>query len=212
MHHTQMESTEESTSLKPRGPNSPYTVSSNVRLIHLNREKRLESVRLNIIYCILWILLVAISASIPFYEWFMIDEPECWTARYAHIMVSVFVAMLTAFISAILCILNCITRISISIWRLNFCTVCFILLLLFSVANFLLAIYLFSMNTCYFAQITPADRLDGISNWFHMMSLKYDLKIVAILHLICCLLSFAIGIGFAIIKNNFKYVRHIDQD
>ena len=178
----------------------------------MNREKRRESVRLSPVYYVLWMLLVVTSSVIPFFEWFFVEEPDCWTARYVQVMLSVFCAMMTGCVSAVLCLINVMSRGSISYWRLNFCTLCFIVLVLFSVFNFLVGIYFFALPTCYFAQITPPDQLDHSSTLFEIITVKYDLKIAGILHLFCSLFSFVIGIGFAIIKNNFKYVRQVDFD
>ena len=201
---------EEVTSLKPRGPGSPYSTGPNS--FQMSREKRLERVRLGLCYYVLWTLLVLTASLIPFYQWFFIEEPYCWSFRYGHIMLSVFFSMLTALVSLLLCLLNCLSRGSISIWRLNFCTLCFIILVLLAIINFLTGVYFFSLSTCYFANVIPSGKLTDESNIFEIITLKYDLKIVAVFHLVCSLLSFTIGIGFAIIKNNFKYIRQIDFD
>lgn len=194
---------EESCSLKPNicDTQSPYT-----------REYRLKSVRLGTIYYFTWILMINMSIGIPFYQWYFIDGPECWSYRYMVIMSSILVSMLTTAISTLLFLFNCITRVTVSYWRLNFCTLCFIMLTILSIMNFLLAVFTFSLTTCYIAQIMPSERLLPEFNWLQTFTFKYDVKIVGLFHIIICLLSFFTAIGFAIIKNNFKYIRQIDLE
>lgn len=177
-----------------------------------SREKRLESVRLSTVYYITWVLLIVLALVAPFYEWLFIDGPECWSDRYPLIMISVLVAMLTTAVSTLLFIINCVNRVSISYWRLNFCSLCFLVLTIISIINFLLAIFYFSLQSCYFLQISPASRIESNSNWFTIFAFKYDIKVVGVLHILCCLFAFTTGIGFAIIKNNFKYIRQVDLE
>lgn len=146
-------------------------------------------------------------------------------------MFSVFVALSTGTISAVLAAVNAASRTnSISLFRLTFCTVVFLTLVLLAALNFLTGVYFFALPTCYFAQIIPPttaeedeamaamgdDTSQGLAavvgNFVEAVTLKYDLKIAALLHLLCTLLSFSVAIAFAIIKNNFKYVRQMDFD
>lgn len=230
-------SSEESTSLKPRSPGSPYGGGSSGsscldtrQRLQMSRQKRRDSIRLPTPYFVLWSLLIATAASIPLYEWLYVQSPHCWEARYGQIMFSVFVALTTGTISGVLAAVNAASRTnSISLFRLTFCTVVFLTLVVLSALNFLTGVYFFALPSCYFAQIIPpttteedeiaAMGVDGavgfvavVSTFVEAFTLKYDLKIAALLHLLCTLLAFAVAIAFAIIKNNFKYVRQMDFD
>lgn len=200
---------EESTSLAPRSGNSGSEKSPR-RMLHFNREKRIRLIRLEPIYYVSWILLIILSALIMPYLNYLMPEPECWQSRKTQITVSSIIGVLTAVLSLLLLIIQCMTRVKTTPHRRDFCRFSFFLFTLFSIVHFAISIYFFSMFSCYFDQSTPDEVISDENSWLTNLSNKYDLKIVAIVHLICSLLAFFTGIGYAIIKNNFKYVLRVD--
>lgn len=197
---------------------SPYLLQTDVR-------RRVDSVRLPCWCYATWTVHILFATLIPVYAWFIIDEPDCWSARHYEIMMSVFFSMLASIVGLLLFVSNCLVRSTISYWRLNFCTLAFIVLTIISISNFLTGVFLFSKTTCYFEQLIPLDRIVTIGQaerdlslshhtlaWLEKVAVKYDLKIVGVLHMFVCLGAFATSMGFAIVKNNFKYIQHVDFD
>lgn len=212
---------EESTSLKPR------TMAKGVDMYRLQTEPQLclEIVRLPPWTYVSWVGLLVFATFIPAYEWTFISDASCWSARFGHILVSIFFALLSFIIGLLLLVANSLIRVSISYMRLNFCTICFIVLTILATANFLTGVYLFSTTTCYFDHLLSAEKVEALPEstasttptnkvfeWLRLVTLKYDLKIVGMFHLLTCLAAFTTGMAFAIVKNNFKYVRQVDFD
>lgn len=187
-------SAEESTSLKPRSAGSPYGGGggsgsgsgscSPARLLAMSRERRRESIRLPVTYYVLWALLTATVAFVPFYEWLFVQSPHCWEARYVQLTASVFVALSSGAVSVVLATVNAMTRTAISLLRLTFVAVAFLGLVLVSAGNFLIGVYFLALPSCYFAQITPDidESVDSstVGGLFEVVTLKYDLKIAAL--------------------------------
>ena len=200
----------ESPSTHHSSSHKPYHQGSEFYSLPLNREERLATVRLHCCYQFLWTLLILFIGLVPVYNWLTVVVAECLAERENEIIASVFIALLTGFIAIVLAFLNYCTQKSISSYRVRFCAFCFVLFSIVSALNFLIGIYFFATRSCYFfleAAVNAYKKEDVV---IKKIILMYDLKLAGILHLICSVLAFSIGIGFAIIKNNFKYVRQID--
>nr|XP_027195813.1 uncharacterized protein LOC113790354 [Dermatophagoides pteronyssinus] len=179
-------------------------------LHYSNRERRIRLIRLGAIYYFTWILLIIFSLLIPPYIYLLFPEPECWYARKIQVNLSLILAITTSVISLLLFIVQCMTRIKITLFRRNFCRLTFFLFTMIAIINFIIAIYFFNMFSCYFDQHTPDEIIDDNNDWFTNITIRYDLKIIAIIHLLCSILAFFTGIGFAIIRHNFKYVLRVE--
>jgi len=55
----------------------------------------------------------------------------------------------------------------------------------------------------------PEDRLIG-ANLFSTLSIKYDIKLSGALHLSVAAFGFIVSMAFAVIKNNYSYVKQIN--
>ncbi|XP_075584662.1 uncharacterized protein LOC124493143 [Dermatophagoides farinae] len=182
-----------------------------------NRERRIRLIRLGAIYYLTWIILIILATSIWPYIYLLFPRPQCWNHRQIQVNLSLIVAIITSVISLLLLIIQCLcTRIKTTKFRRNFCRTSFFLFTLIAIINFIIAIYFFNMFSCYFDQHDGNDGDDDdmmailAGDWLTNTTIRYDLKIVAVIHLICSILSFFTGIGFAIIRHNFKYVLRID--
>lgn len=178
-----------------------------------NRERRIRLIRLGAIYYFTWIILIILSTLIPPYIYILFPEPECWNDRKIQVNSSLVLAITTSVISLLLFIIHCLTRIKTTLFRRNFCRTAFFLFTVLAIINFIIAIYFFNMFSCYFDQNTPDEIIvdDNNNNWFTNITIRYDLKIIAVIHLLCSILAFFTGIGFAIIRHNFKYFLRIDM-
>jgi hypothetical protein len=68
---------------------------------------------------------------------------------------------------------------------------------------------MFMQKSCYLTLKVPEDRLIG-ANLFSTLSIKYDIKLSGALHLSVAVFGFFVSMAFAIIKNNYKYVKQIN--
>jgi len=66
-------------------------------------------------------------------------------------------------------------------------------------------------KSCYLTLEVPEDRVTG-DNIFHDFPIKYDIKLSGVLHLFVAVFGFMVSMAFAIIKNNYKYVKQINFD
>ncbi|UXI19376.1 hypothetical protein NH340_JMT05319 [Sarcoptes scabiei] len=174
-------------------------------LLQSNRDRRMRLIRLGLTYYIAWFLMILFALLVPPYLLYFINEQECWDSRQSIIIISIVLSALTSIISFILLCIQFLTVNKTNQCRQNYCQLSFIILTLLFVLNFLLAIYVFNMFTCYFDP-TKSDSIElSDSDWFNQLAIRYDLKIAAVLHLLCSVLAFYTAIGFAIIRNNFKY-------
>ena len=200
-----MEVIEERISPKPQIVRQPLMKSSGRRLSS-------DSVRLHRLYYAPWLLAIVTPVLTVLYDWLQV-EPECWDNHCKHwtLITSIVVSVFTTLIALILCVVYCAITNDRSISRIRASAITFVLLATVSIINLLLALLMFMQKTCYFTQVVPSERLDN-ADWLTDLSVRYDIKLAGVHHLLTAVFGFLVAMGFAIIKNNYKYIKQIDFD
>lgn len=200
-----MDVIEERVSPKPQIVRQPLMKSAGRRL-------RSDSVRLHRVYYVPWLMTTALPVLVVLYDWFQVD-PDCWNSQCKRwtLVSSIVISSLTSLSALSLCLVHCAIGGDRSMARIRASAFTFVLLAAVSTLNLLLGLLTFMQKTCYMTLEVGRDRLEG-AHWLTDASVRYDTKIAGVLHLLVAIFGFIVAMGFAIIKNNYKYVKQIDFD
>ena len=159
-----------------------------------------------------WILCLVVSILIPIYDWLYI-ESECWDidCKRITLFVSLVLSLLNIVILTALLITNCFYENNTSIGRIRFSSISFGVICILSTFNLIVALLMFMQKTCYFTQKVAEEKALN-TDMFTTLSVKYDTKLSGVLHIFVAMFGFMVSMAFAIIKNNYKYIKQIDFD
>jgi hypothetical protein len=186
-------------------------MSSKPQIVKQTKKRSKKIVlELNKGYFVPWVLTFIISIIILLYNWYYI-ETECWNDKYKRIsiVVSGLLCLANVLVLKTLCLISCFFDSNTSIAGIRFYTLSFGLICIISIMNLLLAIFMFMQKSCYLMLKVPEDRLIG-ANLFSTLSIKYDIKLSGALHLSVAAFGFIVSMAFAVIKNNYSYVKQIN--
>ena len=177
-----------------------------------NKQIKPRSLDLNKVYLIPWLLCLIVSALIPVYDWLYI-EIECWNIECKRItlLFSLVLSLANILIFGTLLIINCFYDDNTSLSRIRFSATSFAVFCILSTFNLIIALLTFMQKTCYFTQRVPEERAVD-TDFFTTFAVKYDTKLSGVLHILVAVFGFFVSMAFAIIKNNYKYIKQIDFD
>lgn len=182
----------------------------------LRRSKSVKlkpnSLNLNKVYWIPWVLALILSVLIIVYEWLYIEN-ECWNIQCKRftLFISLVLSLANILVFSILFAIHCFYDNNTSIARIRFTAFSFAIICIISTFNLILSLLTFMQKTCYFTQQVPEERLIG-ADIFAQFSIRYDTKLSGVLHILIAIFGFMVSMAFAIIKNNYKYIKQIDFD